>query len=725
MSDRKTLNGGEVLDEIAAESGMAVVIVDERSRAVAASNNNSICQLLYASEEFAPRCAEFCGKAFEWTAEAGRAVDYECHAGLQCRTVPLKTSGKQFIAITGRTFIKAANYRNATSRAIGGDWRGFQPTRIFENVILSGSPGQLDRLEIQVAGLDRNIVAEIVKGGKNKPAAVEVDTASVPKPVQGEQQPDPFESSLLNYKSESPAVEGEARPDPFESSLMNFRSDVSPKVRSLDVADREAWRSFIGTLLQVPYKRACRRILEFLAKHYGIESSIWLQPEGKEFETAAAYGEFEQNPVRLGIAPDDKRVRLAVRDDSPIVLKERQPGATKNRRPIQLFPVVIGGEVRNALGVAAEEIDPELSSRITKFCRYVASRLEILRLREDIAERERLSRIMRDFSEQLRQVDADNFWQQLTSVSAELVRAERASLLVADHTGESLTAKASVGARTNLSFAIDLGTRVARTILEKRKPVLVVDVARLSLPPAPDDRKYKTSSFISYPITLGDRGIAVINFTDKIGGEQFDRQDIETLDSIAPQIAIAIDRMAERDKASEYAKLSITDPLTGLLNRRYIEERLTEEIKRSDRTGDPVSFMMIDVDEFKSYNDRFGHPAGDEALVTIGGLLKESLRGADIAARYGGEEFAVLLPQTSTHEAETIAERVRAGVEAADFPKRRITVSIGIASRSTEIVAVRELISAADKALYQAKAHGRNNVQIYRGGIDDAAENVH
>jgi diguanylate cyclase (GGDEF)-like protein len=277
----------------------------------------------------------------------------------------------------------------------------------------------------------------------------------------------------------------------------------------------------------------------------------------------------------------------------------------------------------------------------------------------------------------------------------------------------------------DLSIAEDVGERVAKSILEKGKPVLVMDVARAQLPPAPAERRYKTTSFISYPIMIGDKGIAVINFTDKVGGERFERRDLELLDSIAPQIAVAVDRMALRDKAGEYAQLSITDQLTGLLNRRYIEERLTEEINRSDRSGAPMTFMMLDVDEFKSYNDRYGHPAGDEALQMMGHILRENLRGADVAARYGGEEFSVLLPETSVEEAEAIAERIRRHVEHTKFPKRKVTVSIGIATLGGNIANVEELKKAADVALYAAKDAGRNNVKVFSESTMSTNDNVH
>jgi diguanylate cyclase (GGDEF)-like protein len=365
-----------------------------------------------------------------------------------------------------------------------------------------------------------------------------------------------------------------------------------------------------------------------------------------------------------------------------------------------------------------------LSARVLKFCRYVASRLEILRLREAVADRERLNRMLREFNDQLRKIDEENFWQGLTSVSAELVQAERASLLVVGPS-EQLSARATIGIRTDLSIAEDIGDRVAKSILEKGKPVLVMDVARAQLPPAPAERRYKTTSFISYPITIGEKAIAVINFTDKVGGEKFERRDLELLDSIAPQIAVAVDRMTLRDKAGEYAQLSITDPLTGLLNRRYIEERLAEEINRSDRSGAPMTFMMLDVDEFKSYNDRHGHPAGDEALQMIGGILRENLRGADVAARYGGEEFSVLLPETSIEEAEAIAERIRRHIEHTKFPKRKVTASIGIAAFGGNVNTVKELISAADVALYEAKNAGRNNIKVFNEATMDTNENIH
>src|SRR4051812_44791783 len=201
-----------VLDEITAESGMAVVIVDRNKHVVAMSNDNSICRALNPIDTFVGACAEDCGRAFDRTREAGAPVDYECHAGLQCRSVPLGTGNKQLVAITGRTFVKASKYRQATARAITGDWSSFPPTKIFENVILSGSVGELNRLDRQVGEISKDLFADAAKPSRKETVPVG-EPIMPPPPVTGRatNTPDPFESSLLNYKiePEHPAGEGQ------------------------------------------------------------------------------------------------------------------------------------------------------------------------------------------------------------------------------------------------------------------------------------------------------------------------------------------------------------------------------------------------------------------------------------------------------------------------------------------------------------------------------------
>jgi diguanylate cyclase (GGDEF)-like protein len=173
-----------------------------------------------------------------------------------------------------------------------------------------------------------------------------------------------------------------------------------------------------------------------------------------------------------------------------------------------------------------------------------------------------------------------------------------------------------------------------------------------------------------------------------------------------------LDAMNEtlRQKNEELERLSTSDSLTGLYNRRYLTQRLAEELVRSYRHKGSFSVLMADVDEFKKYNDAFGHPAGDEVLRKVAGILLNSTRSEDCTARYGGEEFAVLLTGTSGDVANEVAERIRARVEAQQFAGRKITLSIGFAEFPANGQTAEEVIANADEALYAAKRAGRNRV---------------
>jgi len=181
-------------------------------------------------------------------------------------------------------------------------------------------------------------------------------------------------------------------------------------------------------------------------------------------------------------------------------------------------------------------------------------------------------------------------------------------------------------------------------------------------------------------------------------------------------------RLEEANRFLKEANLSLkeiaaTDPLTGLGNRRDFERRLNLELRRASRSGTPVSLLYLDLDRFKAYNDRFGHPAGDEVLIKLGALLADSVRTSDSVARLGGEEFVVLLPQTGVEGAVTLAEKLRLTVAQHLAARRPITVSVGAATLelptdgSPDLDAIAgSLVDAADTALYTAKREGRNRV---------------
>jgi diguanylate cyclase (GGDEF)-like protein len=174
-----------------------------------------------------------------------------------------------------------------------------------------------------------------------------------------------------------------------------------------------------------------------------------------------------------------------------------------------------------------------------------------------------------------------------------------------------------------------------------------------------------------------------------------------------------LDAMNERlrNQNEELERISTVDALTGLHNRRFLTQRLSDELLRSYREKCSFTVLMADVDEFKKYNDAFGHPAGDEVLKKVANILLGSIRAVDCTARYGGEEFAVLLTDTVGDGALQVAERIRARVAAHAFPGRKITISIGMAEFPVHGHTAEAVISRADEALYAAKRAGRDRIE--------------
>jgi len=152
------------------------------------------------------------------------------------------------------------------------------------------------------------------------------------------------------------------------------------------------------------------------------------------------------------------------------------------------------------------------------------------------------------------------------------------------------------------------------------------------------------------------------------------------------------------------------DGLTGLFNHRAFHERSETEFGRARRYGSALSLILLDLDQFKAYNDTHGHLEGDEALRRVGALLLQNARSVDVLARYGGEEFAILLPQCGKGEALLTAERLRTAIETAEWPLRPVTASLGVSTLSAQGQDYRQLLREADDALYASKSQGRNTI---------------
>jgi diguanylate cyclase (GGDEF)-like protein len=191
-----------------------------------------------------------------------------------------------------------------------------------------------------------------------------------------------------------------------------------------------------------------------------------------------------------------------------------------------------------------------------------------------------------------------------------------------------------------------------------------------------------------------------------------DRQQL--IRTVASSLGLALANLRLRDKLRQQ---SIRDLLTGLFNRRYLEETIAREIHRVDRNQHPLGVIMIDVDHFKRFNDTHGHEAGDIVLREMGVFLRSQVRGEDIPCRYGGEEFVLILPDAPLEVTKLRAEKLRAGIQQLnlvfkDQPLGSISVSLGVAVYPEHGSTADAVIRAADAALYRAKRAGRNRVAV-------------
>ena len=225
---------------------------------------------------------------------------------------------------------------------------------------------------------------------------------------------------------------------------------------------------------------------------------------------------------------------------------------------------------------------------------------------------------------------------------------------------------------------------------------------------------WRAEELIWIPLYSDDRLLGCLSVDDPRDGRSPSAETIQALEIFANQAIVAIENARSYAEAREQ---SIRDSLTGAYNHRHFQEVLQRELGRAERVGRPLAVLMLDIDDFKSINDRFGHPVGDAILQGIVGEIRNEVRGdMDLLARYGGDEFALVLPETPMSEAVLVAERVRRRVDERLFRMPdsgqilRATVSIGLAAYPEDATEKRNLVEKADAALYRAKHGGKNAV---------------
>ncbi len=242
------------------------------------------------------------------------------------------------------------------------------------------------------------------------------------------------------------------------------------------------------------------------------------------------------------------------------------------------------------------------------------------------------------------------------------------------------------------------------------------------------------NAYLGAPILVDDQFFGMLSFSSAASRETaFSGADAELLQLMAEWAGGELERENARvtleakqkelvEANAKLESLATHDGLTGIKNRRAFNEKLAEEWSRATRYGTPLSLILLDVDNFKSYNDSFGHLAGDEVLKRVARLLEGSVRGTDFLARYGGEEFVLLLPNTDEEGAMILAGRLRFKIEGGPWKERDLTASFGVANMDAKMTSSDVFTETADKALYHSKESGRNRVTHARDLVPAAVE---
>lgn len=431
-------------------------------------------------------------------------------------------------------------------------------------------------------------------------------------------------------------------------------------------------------------------------------------------------------PDRIGTLEED-RIAALFPDGScePAVVPAQEMG--------EVFPTLVAGRALclpissgdEILGVLAF-FDGDLGMRDAFLVEMITDRIAAKALQFQREEEHRLesslsNRFVSVLSTLSLAESRRDLYNSILEMAADLVNAASGSLMLVDESGKNMRIESVLGMNLQLAKSISgrVGRGIAGKVAETGQPLLVRDIEQDTRVRIRNRSRFKTKSFISIPLVVSGAVIGVLNLSDKGGNGVFTDEDLELLISMARHACVVLERSESSEKAAQLEEVTVTDPLTKLFNRRFLEQRLEEEMSRAARQKLEFSILLVDLDNFKVYNDLCGHAAGDVVLKKTARLLKSTARQMDIVTRYGGERFCVILPGTPKRDSVGVAERFRREVERAGFtheenlPLGRLTVSIGVASFPENGRDFESLAGSADVALHRAKLAGRNRVMHF------------
>ncbi len=468
-----------------------------------------------------------------------------------------------------------------------------------------------------------------------------------------------------------------------------------------------------------------RYILDTIEFVMGQTSSMFLSLDRDRamYKTVCCTGRYQDAAMDFQISSDNPAINeminteLAFISDNPETITSGS--SLKDISSLYLFPILANNSIEGLIGIMNKKLSREDMKIMNAFRDYIQINLENHKLRVSAIEMNKPERNQESAfmmtAEIYSAVDIEMLSNALLEQSLKILNAEKGSLMLLDDETSELVVEAHKGTGNLIKekMRIKIGEGIAGKVIDSRGSLVVEDIENDPRVRQENRPHYRTKSFLSALIKLQDRVAGVLNISDKVEGESFNDKDLKLIQSFIHSVSIAIERSLLFKKSEHLKKLSITDPLTGIYNRRYLNKRLSEEITRYNRYKHPFSFMMLDMDKFKDYNDTFGHIAGDNMIKALANKIAKSLRAIDIAARFGGDEFVAIFPQTPKVDAIQITNRLKEKIDDAlrkqsiDLP---IGVSIGLATFPDDASSIMELIEKTDQALYLAKKGGGNRV---------------